>query len=428
MEENYDDHFNYRIHFEEELYNSTEKSIDNENNEKKDVDNNHDNNHVNNVNNSTSNINNNNENLYNNVSYNNEKQINNNLYSFYPNEIIQNDHKYNNKNLNQNETCLNFGEVFLNNQNFIEQNDNKKTFNTSNTIQMNGKQINTTNEVITGALIDIFNSGDMNIENKADMQLLRKKKRRRTKKEINEENKIKNDKIKIPKKLGRKKKNEIEKDITNVRHSKKADDNIIKKINSYYLDSILNWINKSFIDKNRNFQSIIERQKINGILRKIDPTIITTNLKKQNVIKIRDFKFKDIFYNKISTRFIKHSKDENKLLIDKIYKEKNQPFVIFILELTFSEAFNYFNGQNKGEDLRNFFLSQNYSEEMVNQFLNNFDTVRNFLSTINDKENNQNSEVAKDYIQRVGILCLNYYNFFEKKFDRRENKTKSKKV
>ena len=186
--------------------------------------------------------------------------------------------------------------------------------------------------------------------------------------------------------MGRKKKNEIEKDITNVRHSKKADDNIIKKINSYYLDSILNWINKSFIDKNRNFQSIIERQKINGILRKIDPKRITTNLKKQNVIQIRDFKFKDIFYNKISTRFTKHSKDENKLLIDKIYKEKNQPFVIFILELTFSEAFNYFNGQNKGEDLRNFFLSQNYSEEMVNQFLNNFDTVRNFLSTINDKK------------------------------------------
>lgn len=434
MEEKDDETIIYGIQIEEEeLYNNEEKNIDNRNIEQRNVNNIHVNN-VNNVNNSSPIIN-NNENLYdNNIPYNNEKQINN-LFNFYPNEIIQNDdiHKYSNKNSNPNETCLNFGDVYLNNQNYIEQNDNKKTYNTSHTVQVNGKQINTKNELITGALFDIFNIGDLNIENKSDMQFLRKKNKRRTKKEIEEENKVKNNEIKTKKKLGRRKKselkNESESHINNKRHSKNSDDNIIKKIHSFFLESILKWINKSFIDKNHNFQDLADRIKMkNGILRKISPKIITTNLKKKNVLQTMKRQLKDIFYNHISKKYTKINIDENKKLIDKIYIEGNQPFVKFILNLTFLEAFNYFSGQNNGEYCRQFFLSRNYSEEMITQFLNNLDTIRDLLCSIKYKEIDGNNEEIKDYAQRIGILCLNYFNIFNNKFERGENKQKSSKV
>ena len=429
MDENFDEDFGYRNIIEDEIYH-TEKNIDNENNEQKNV-----NTHVNNINNSHTAINNNinkidNENYYdnNNIPYNNDKQMNN-IYNFYPNEIIQNDfHKYNNKNLNPNDTCVNFSEVYFNSQSYIVPNDNKKTANTSQTIQYKGKQIITTNEVVTSALCEIFNNGEMNLENKQDMQLLRKKSKRRTKKEVEEEKKLKKNEIKNKKKLGRKQKNQIENGSNKNEHSKSSDDNIVKKIHSFFLDSILNWINKSFIDENKQFQTLTDRKKMkNGILRKISPKVITTNLKKKNVIKTMNTKFKDIFSNKISSKYTKVDENQNKELIEKIYQDKNQPFVIFILELTFIQAFNYFNGQDKGEDCKKNFLFEHFDINLIEQFLKNLDTIKDFLSTIKEKQNNETKEKVKDYAERISLLCLNYSDFFLKKFDRSENKNKKEK-
>ena len=429
MDENYEEPFQYRILMEEELYHNTEKINDNENNEQKDV-----NTDVNNVNNTQANVNinknkNENENFYynNNINIpynNNDKQINDGACNLYNNEIIQKElNKYSNK--IPNEAYYNIGEVFYNTQYYIEQNDNKKTHNTSNTLQLNGKQIVTTNELVTGAFFDIFNTGDMNLENKSDMQLLRKKNKRRTKLEVEEEKKLKKQEIKPKKKLGRKKKFELNKEISICKHSKKSDDNIIKKINSYFLDSMLNWINSSFISKNKTFQTLLHRKKMkNGILRKISPKIITTNLKKKNVISTMNSKFKDIFSNDISTKYSKIQKDENKKLIHKIYEENNQPFVIYLLELTFIEALKYFNGQAHGEECKKHFLLRDFDEDIINQFLNNFDTIRNFLCLIESKENSETKDINKDYMERISLLCLNYYEFFQKKFDRSENKKK----
>ena len=82
--------------------------------------------------------------------------------------------------------------------------------------------------------------------------------------------------------MGRKQKNQIEIGSNKNEHSKSSDDNIVKKIHSFFLDSILNWINKSFIDKDNQFQALTDRKKMkNGILRKISPKVITTNLKKK---------------------------------------------------------------------------------------------------------------------------------------------------
>ena len=50
--------------------------------------------------------------------------------------------------------------------------------------------------------------------------------------------------------------------------------------------------------------------------------------------------------NDISKKYTTSERNKNQKLIDELYKDNNQPFVIFILELKFIDAFNYFNGEN----------------------------------------------------------------------------------
>ena len=78
-----------------------------------------------------------------------------------------------------------FGEddYYINEKNYIGQND--KIINENiNTITLNkGRIINTYNATISNVMNDLFNNDIINFETKKDMQLLKTKKRRRTKKE-----------------------------------------------------------------------------------------------------------------------------------------------------------------------------------------------------------------------------------------------------
>ncbi len=466
MEENFNETYNYlRSAIEEELYPNTEKNIETENNKNDEQKNaneyinnghyaqtatniNNINNHIYNINN-TNNINNLNYNnynfnnyntfnnfknligeninfMYNNIQFNREKH--NNLNIFYQNEPIQSDkNKYsNNKN---NETCLNVGEegVEVNSHKYMNE-INKKTSNSSNnTANLNGKQINTINEAINGALMDLFNSNDINLESKKDMQLLKKKKKRRTKKEVALEKQLKLNEVKIKKKLGRKK--GIVQFVKSNEHTKYNDDNIIKKINSFFLESIRNWLNNSFIDENGNFQTAKSRIKLKKeLFLKINPKLITTNLKKEVVMNIMNDKFKNIFANQVSTKYRKVEKNQNSKLIEKI-NDKNQPFVAFILESTFIDIFNYFNGQSKEEEFKRYFLELKYDEKLVDEFFDGFDKIKKFLEVVKNKEEKrkQSKLLIQEYIQRISLLCLNYKEFFDKKFNRSENKCKKEK-
>lgn len=431
MEENYDESFSLRASMEQ-LYQNSEKNTDNENNkidEQKNIPT-----HLNNNNNSHIFINNDT-----NINYKND----NNENFYYTNDVhvdFNNDKKIicniNANELNQNKIIndIDVGEVYNNYQNYMEQNDSKKTAitNNINTINYNGKQINTYNEQINIALNELYNSHKLNLETKLDMQLLKKKNKRRTKKEIEIEktNNKSKEKNKIKAKLGRKSKEELSL-INSSIHSKKADDNIMKKINSYFLESVRNWLNNSFLDENGYFQTIKSRKKLKKkLFLKIRPDLITINLKRSSVINIINEQFKNILYNDISIKYTKICKDHNKILIEEIYKENNQPFIIFILELKFIDVLNYFSGQDTGENFKNFFLSQQYDEQIVEQFLMNFNKIGKFLSVIYSKEKGKEKEDIKksqDYIQRISLLCVNYKEWFENKFNRKENKKKSLK-
>jgi hypothetical protein len=433
MEDNYDSSFNLRESMEE--YTEKNENENFRNDEPKNVNSNSNgsivvnpncNNSINNnynINNNCYNFQFNYKNEYNeNFFFNNsntciEKQTNyDNLHNTEINDIHRN---YNNKKADG----PNSEEVLINTQNY-ENIENKKTATNTYENTFNGKQIYVLNDLIAGSFKELLNTTEINLDTKKDMQLLRKKNKRRTKFEIQKEKEKTSKSEEKKKSLGRKKLTKEEKTkLTG--HSKISDDNIMKKINSYFLESIRNWLNKSFIDENGLFQNIRVRKKLKKMFLKIDPKIITINLKRKTAINVMNMKFKDIFFEKISCKYL-NKEYENKILIEEIYRYKNQPFTLFILELKFIEALNFFNGQNNEDDLKILFYKNNFDKDIINQFINNFDRIDKFLKEIYDKEikYGNSKEEIEDYLQRISLLCLNYKEWFDKKFNRGENKKK----
>ena len=339
---------------------------------------------------------------------------------FSNNNNSQNNEDFNNL-LNGNDNKDDDDEFYMND--FIEQNNNleniKQNIKNINTITLiTGKVINTINQTMSIVMNELFNSDEIDYEKKNDMQLLKIKKKRRTKSEILTEKNLKIEK-KEEKKRGRIKNNETVNQY-DVVHTKNADDNILKKINSSFIEAIRNWLNNSFIDKKGNFldkqiKFLKINQKLNG----------HTNLKKIETTKLMKMKFKEIFNVDISIKYTKIDVDHNKTLISKIYNENEQYFIIFILELTFIEGFNIFIGQINNNDFRKL-VEIPIDDKKKDLFFNKLDKIDVFLKKIYDEGKNKTpGEKLKDYIQRICILCINYENWFERKFNRKVN-TKSK--
>ncbi len=355
---------------------------------------------------------------------------NNNIY-------LSNNH-YNDKNNNYKDNddynCINenrIDEIFsLNDNNSIEQNDKVTNIKENiNTITLNtGKIINTINPTMSIIMNDLFNTDKIDYENKNDMQLLKIKKKRRTNSEILNEKNLKLEEKTEAKKPGRYKKKEtinLENNINNNSdnvHSKKADDNILKKVNTFFCKNIRKWLNNSFIDDNYNFLSnqnkfLKMKQKLKGF----------TNLKKKETKELMKMKFKDIFNIDISIKYKKNSTNYNKCLINNIYSENKQYFVIFILELTFIDAFNIFIGQTQLNDIKQLFKNTNINEKTIDLFYEKFDKIDIFLKKIYEEEKlNKSKEDIKDYLERICILCSNYENWFDRKYDRKPNKSNKK--
>ena len=139
-----------------------------------------------------------------------------------------------------------------------------------------------------------------------------------------------------------------------------------------------------------------------------------------------DDTFKNIFSNYISKKYTNEGSDVNQKLINDLYNDNNQPFVLYILESKFIDIFNYFNGENNGVKIKQYFILKNIDEQKINDFLNNFEKIGNFLTKIKIKmeQNNESKEKIQDYIERIVVLCLNYKTFFENKYNRSENKNK----
>ena len=358
------------------------------------------------------------------INYINENNLINGSNNIYNNleEIINEEKNSDNKNLINNDAVLMNSDIFQDNNKIELLNLNRDTYN-SQTI--NGKQIITTNEMITNKLQELFNNSEINMDKLKDMQMLKKKKKRRTKKEIERDKTLSQEEKKQDKKKGRIKKDSEENLKSNVNHPKEADDNIVKKINTFYLEEIRKWLNKSFLDENKtNFETSKSREKNKkGIFMRLSPELISNKIKKATILNIMNTKFKDLFYsNKISLKYKKKNPEINRELINKIYKEGKESFVIFILEMKFIEGMNFFNGLIKDEQIINYFKNNyKYSEELVKKFVGNFGKIGSLLDKLYRNSDKDEAE-TKDYLTKINVLCLNYKESFENKYDRKENK------
>ena len=319
---------------------------------------------------------------------------------------------------------INNSDVFKGNKK-IEIQQNKTSTNYISTI--NGKQINTSNKMMDKTFTELFGSPEGNDRTLLTFQMTKTKNKRRTKEEIERaKNSSVIEKPNVMKKRGRQKKGDRNGDS---KHSRCADDNASKRINTAYFRNLRNWLNRSFIDENLNFMNEEENKltKKNYFL-KLNP-IINNKIKKDIRIEIMDKKLKDLFSDyDLSIKYKNPQKSHNKNLITKIYDEQNQPFVKFILELSYLEGLKYFSGQITDEEMIEKFKANyicTYDEQLIRKFIGNFEKIDIFLKTLYNKLIKELSgEEIKDYFSKIKYLCLNYKESFVDKKKRGPNKNK----
>ena len=291
---------------------------------------------------------------------------------------------------------------------------------------INGKKIIIKNDLMNKKFEEKFPKEEFVMDDFKDMQFVRKKNERRTNAEIEKTKQSSDPGPKLKKKIGRHKKDSKEVYPTEEKiHGKDRDDNIIKKLNSFYLESIRNWLNKSFVDEKLNFlEEKVNKKKMRNYFIKLEPKIINNSLKKEIRIEILDKTFRNIFYSySTSPLFKNHSKSSNKDLIEKIYNENNQPFVMYILGLTFLEGLNYFNGQITDEGVIEYFKKKyNFDEEIILKFINRFEKFDKFFDKIFEENEGGDKNDLFKYLAKTSILSLNYKESFLYKSERKENK------
>ena len=290
--------------------------------------------------------------------------------------------------------------------------------------EINGKKIITSNNMCDKIFNEYFGTNEINIPTIKEMQMIKKKKKRRTREEIENDKKNENPSVeKVKKNRGRKKKDVLENNNEKSKHSKNADDNITKKINSCYIGEVYSWLNKSFLDSsNLNFQDENLKKKLNdNYFLKLDAKLITNTIKRKSIMKIMGQKFKDIFSTiPISPKYTKLSETTNKDLVEKIYKENNQPFVIYILDMTFLDGLNYFNGQISDENIFNHFKDK-FNKDLIQKFINNFGKIDKLFDKVyKEYDGKYNINEIQDYMTQMKLISLNYKENFENKFDRGE--------
>ena len=249
-----------------------------------------------------------------------------------------------------------------------------------------------------------------NTKTKNTTKMLGYKTRRNDIENNNITNNVENNGEKKKKKQGRKKKEELDKRD----HNKQSDDNIMRKIKSYFLSYTHNILNKSIKEKKLHFL------KLNSE--------INENLKRDYNLNLLNTTFKEIYEkSSISTKYRKQIKDgfdKNKQIIKKIYEKNEEIEAIKILNLTYRELFNVFrrNIKNISSELE----TKIKDISILNE--NEFKNINNFFEEIENQEKykNESEENIKNYLENIKKLCLYYEEWFLCKKGR--NRSKKEKI
>ena len=188
-------------------------------------------------------------------------------------------------------------------------------------------------------------------------------------------------------------------------HNKNCKDNIMNKIKTnFFNDYIRDIIKKNSLKKDIDLKKLRSKEFI-------------ADLTKQTNERLFNMKIKDILCEQpISTKYSTFDTFENKLIIEKIYKENKEINVIKILELTFEELFIIYRRKiNSPEDMEKL--------EEIKAKIEGLDLL---------EENNKYKDIGylieklkknheEEYIEEVKTSCLGYINWFNKKFERKSD-------
>ena len=268
-------------------------------------------------------------------------------------------------------------------------------------------------------------------ENDIDNSFLNKKTKRDE--DIKYENKISNkndynnifiieNKLNVKKELNNIKNKQLKneekkKDKMNNLGRKKQDSGEIGQHNKNCKDNIMNKIKTNFF--NDYIRDIIKKNSLKKDidLKKLRTKEFIADLTKQTNERLFNMKIKDILCEQpISTKYSTFDTFENKLIIEKIYKENKEINVIKILELTFEELYIiYRNKLKEPEDMEK--LEEIKAKIEGLELLEENNKCKDIGYLIEKLKKNHEEE----YIEEVKTSCLGYINWFNKKFERKSD-------
>ena len=189
------------------------------------------------------------------------------------------------------------------------------------------------------------------------------------------------------------------------KHTKEAQDNIIRKVKVIIKDSLLKHINKKMDKLDDLYVNINgKKYKLNKILDIKQDKIVDINTLSNR--KLLTNKVKDIFSEDISGKYKKYPKNYNRIAIDKLY-ETNNKSITSILDLDFLDCIKFF----REDDIIN---DDNFSclKGLEKRF-------KNLPNELKDKNNNQK------YINKVIEVIKTFekiYNVDKRPREREKNR------
>ena len=199
---------------------------------------------------------------------------------------------------------------------------------------------------------------------------------------------------------GRKKKG----DTTGRKHGKKDPDNIIKKIKSKLIDSLIKYINN--IITNLNVTKGKDQAKSN-LMKKLNYKEYIDSIERKENLNFLQRPIKDILSYEISSKFSKFPNDWNKKMINSILNSNKEDKIInYIFDMTFKEWIEIFLFKKKTK----------------------YELIEKSLPTINSLLKDILSKNDEYYLSMFIFYLYNYERWFYIKAGRNRKKSKKKEL